>query len=411
MGGNFAFTNQDSLIADQLVYWDGVDWNANGLGNGNGDTSQYGNPNPTLTAVWFHDTLFISTLSSYWQYDPAMGHAAYLAADGWHPCGSPNSWLWFLEENGRLFSGGEATMISGDTMMGVTEWVDGALQPLPNAPFTNPVGVYDSEYWHGMYYFGGVMLVLGSRKIVAFDGVDQWQGLGGGVGGNFMRTIEGYGDSLYVGGYFPYGGADVLSQHIQLWDGTQWHPFFPDQVFFDGQVFELIVHDGALYVSGIHHHIGDTTHYPILRWDGEHLCSIGGANGFADLTNIVFFQDDLYASVAPWQLGLGWEFIARLEMDGLVPDTCVTVTTSVPEPTTSNLHLHYDPATVTLHLSTSEPLNLSTLELFDPLGRRVYSRQLNGERQVSVTVLAPGVYLALVRDARGDAAARRFVKH
>jgi len=255
-------------------------------------------------------------------------------------------------------------------------------------------------YWHGQYYFGGVFQVLGCRKIVAFDGVDQWTPLGGGVGGNFIETVCGYGDSLYVGGFFQ-PGQDVQSPFIQLWDGESWKPFF-SQVRFISTVRDMQVHEGALYISGIYHWLGDTTRYGLLRYDGRQLCSIGGNMPSGDNNKMAFFQNNLYLGTGPLFTPLPNEHVAYLPLAGLVPDTCVVITpTGMAEHgRLPSLALYPNPASDLLTVRVPDELGVGgTIELLDGLGRIVlrmpHIRQ--GEAHIPLDGVADGAYNVVFR--------------
>lgn len=412
VGGSFTWVHQDSLLANQLAWWDGTNWSIDGLANGGGDTVNTGPSwQPVLTLAFRGDTLFASYLSNIWQNDLELRCASMLVNGTWEPCGRPESTFFFMEANGRLFNGGLADSLYGQHQPMVNEWINGAWQPLPGYSFGNSAGVYDVAYWQGSYYFGGTFNAFGSRKIVAFDGVDQWTPLGGGVGGNFIETVCGYGDSLYVGGYFLPGGS-VQSKHAQIWDGQSWRPFFP-QVEFVGVVRDMQVYDGALYISGIHTWVGDTTWYGLLRYDGHELCSIGGYMPSGDNTKMAFFQGNLYLGISPLFEALPGEYIAYLPLEGLVPDRCVEIIASVTERT--NGHLALRPS-----VAASGPVVIewphwaageSEITVLDAMGRTVMRRRCSGALgcQLAADELVAGGYTVLLRSQQGHAVGRLLI--
>lgn len=135
VAGSFPYVVQDSLRVNNLAWWDGSQWSNEGLGNGNGSMLPFGLVSPILSVAICPDTIFVGHLSSSWHGDPAMGYATYLVDNTWHPCGSPNGRLKFLEESGRMFSGGVFDELYGQYMPGVHEWAGGQFQSLPNSPF------------------------------------------------------------------------------------------------------------------------------------------------------------------------------------------------------------------------------------------------------------------------------------
>lgn len=334
------------------------------------------------------DTIFVGHLSSFWHNDPDMGYAAMLVNDEWQPCGNPSGIFYFLEEEGRMFSGGVHDSLYGVYSPGIKEWRNGAFQEIPNMPFTSLVQVNDVEYWQGKFYFGGIFDAFGSPRIIAFDGVDQWPPVGSGVGGYFIESVCGYGDSLYVSGFLQ-PGPNVRSTHIQLWDGSAWKPFFPE-VEFVGATRDIQVHDGVLYVSGIHTWVGDDTWYGLLRFDGRELCSIGGPMPGGDNTKMVFFNDDLYLGVGPAFAALPNEGVARLPLEGLVPDRCAIVgpTSILPEERFPNrLHVFPNPVTSDVMIELPNGMLFDSVDLYDGAGRL-----LRAERGVWTSVMKTQVH-------------------
>lgn len=396
VGGKFPFAGGDAQRINNIAWWDGTVWSSEGLGNGNGDTTAYGRLDPVLSVVMRHDTLFASFLSQTWQSQSGFRYAGMLVGDEWQHCADPNSVFLFLEANGRMFGGGRSDTLYGAFAPGITEWRNGFFQSLPNMPFTQAVAVNDLEYWQGMYYFGGVFDVLGSHHIVAFDGVDQWAGLGGGVGGQFISTICGYGDSLFVGGWLT--GPNVQSQHAQIWDGSTWRPFFP-QVQFEGAVRSMEVHEGKLYIAGAHYWAGDDTMYGLLRFDGRELCSIGGTMPSGDNGRIAFMDDQLYLGVSPLFTALPGEFIARLPLDQVVPDRCLEVATGVEDnPSRFAATVFPNPAQESLSIVIPQHNGPIEVEVLDVSGRSVESglfQHSDGVR-LDVAHLVAGPYMLAV---------------
>jgi hypothetical protein len=352
VGGSFPYVADGTLRANNLAWWDGTQWGLEGLGNGTGDTSEFGQiSNPVQSMVRRNDTLFVSYLGNYWHYSFDMRFATMLVDGTWYPCGQPNGIFYFLEAQGRMFSGGVHDTLYGAYAPGIHEWVGGEFRDMPNSPFVSQVQVNAVEYWHDRIYFGGLFDVLGSPRIVSFDGTDQWAGVGNGVGGYYIATLCGYGDSLYAGGYLQ-NGPNVQSQHIQLFDGEAWRPFF-QEVEFQGFIWDIQVHDGALYVSGLHTWVGDNVPYTLLRYDGHTLCSLGGPNPSGNTLKMAFYHGSLYQSIEDGFPGLENQFIGRLPLDGLVPDRCADVASGLGEQAIAPMTLRVFPAFASSLLANS----------------------------------------------------------
>ncbi|MBP6643183.1 MAG: T9SS type A sorting domain-containing protein [Flavobacteriales bacterium] len=398
IGGSFPFVQGNALRANSLAWWNGLEWSVEGLANGNGDNSQYGIPNPVLSVAIRGDTIFAGHLNTWWHQDSTMGYAAMLVNGLWQPCGSPNGIFYFLESQGRMFSGGVHDSLYGEYAPGIHEWRNGAFVDIPGMPFTSRVAVYDVEYWHGKFYFGGTFNILGSPRIIAYNGVDQWTPVGNGVGGYFIETICGYGDSLYVAGFLQ-PGPNVQSTHIQLWDGSTWKPFFP-QVEFVGATRDIQVHDGVLYIAGVHHWVGDDTWYGLLRYDGHQLCSIGGPTPGGDNGKMAFFQNKLYLGMGAQFVGLEYQFIGKLPLEGLVPDRCLDVGPNNIEEgaTDAVLQLFPNPTSEKVTLQFPAQVRTAKIELFDGVGRTVHSQPVKNVSSavVDLSNLASGSYTAVV---------------
>jgi len=411
IGGAFPYVQGNTIRANGIARWSGSDWSVDGFVDGSGDTTLGGLPyQPVISIAARGDTLFVGHIAESWHQDTDMGYAAMLVNGVWQPCGNPNSIFMFLEAEGRLFSGGTHDSLYNAYAPGIKEWRNGAFQAMPNMPFTSMVSVYEVTYWQGQFYFVGTFNALGSPRIIAFDGVDQWNPVGTGVGGGyFLEAVCGFGDSLYVGG-FVQEGANVQSRHIQIWDGSSWKPFFPQVEFID-TVHDLFVHDGSLYVNGVHHWVGEQTQYGILRFDGRELCSIGGPrdNGASAMT---VFQDHLY--LANHHLpGIEYQFIGKLPLAGLVPDRCADVANTVDESgkEEGRLMVFPNPAHGSVTVRSPAPHSVVDLELVDAAGRVIRGeRHPPAERIVlAVEELQPGSYL-LVLNTNGARYRAPFIK-
>ena len=396
VGGGFAYVYQDSLRANGLAWWDGENWSIEGLVDGNGDTSATGIQFPVYSLAIRSDTVFAAYLSPYWHYDPTLRYASMLAEGTWQACGSPEGIFAFLESNGRLFNGGRSDTLYYQYMPMVNEWVEGAWTPVPGSPFGPTGEVNDVAYWKGDHYFvGSFLLSNGARKAVRFDGVDQWTPLGDGVGGSWLATVCGFGDSLYVGGWLP-PGTNVQSKNAQIWDGTDWRPFFP-QVQFVGVVTDMQVHEGVLYVSGIYHWQGDTTWYGLLRYDGHQLCSIGGPMPGGDNMKMAFFQGNLYLGVGNLFAALPGERVAYLPLEGLVPDTCVTITHTgmAEQQEAQRLEVFPNPSHGDLQVRLPNSFTgRGEIMIVDKLGRQVQRHVVQGHGGTALPMhgLAAGMY-------------------
>lgn len=408
VAGHFLYTRADSLRANGIAAWAGQQWSIDGLGGGSGDTLYV--PGIFMSITLLHDTLFAGVITSHFQYHPEWGLGAGLYNDEWFSIGDPNNWFYLMKVNGRLFSGGRTDTLYGQYMPGIKEWVGGEWQAIPNMPL-GPGTYYCATYWHDQYWFAGSFISGSARSVIAFDGVDQWTP-NWGPGGGWINAIQGFGDSLYVGGWYPLG-SDSESPMIQLWDGDAWRPFFPEVLQFHWQIRDIEVYQGALYVSGDFHFVDDpATQYSLLRFDGHELCAIGGVNTVGVNGPIAFFQGDLYMALASEFTGLEFQYIGRLPLDGLVPDRCVEATTGVAEvPPPARMRITPNPADEFITFPANGPVGSRIIRIIDAWGRTVPARTLYHEAVIRMDVsgMAPGCYI--VEALRGgERRIGRFVK-
>lgn len=364
--------------------------------------------------VSWNDTLYCGFLDLDWHGDPDIDWGAYLTDDTlWHTVpGHPDGPLLFASVNGHLFMGGNANELNSLPFPGICEVIGGQPVPLVNNPMDG-ADIWAFEYWHGSYYFGGQIssLALGSRNVVAFDGVTQWTPLGEGIGGNYVNCITAFGDSLYVGGYF-LPGSNVQSKHIQIWDGETWRPFFPQVEFID-RIKQMEVHEGALWILGTFQFSEDGPTYAILRYDGHQLCAIGGPEYNAGSgSRMAFFQGSLYKGMGTAHPGLEFEHVARLPLEGLVPDECVEVATGLGDPNQDVCFaLHPNPVVDQLTITALNAGQDGTVEVHDVLGRSVLppARITAPSMLIDLAQWPPGCYQLKMSTAMG-ARVKRFIK-
>jgi len=412
IGGNFKYVRQggDSLLAAGLARWDGTTWSVADLAPPHPD-SVPSLPRYVLSILELTDTIITSHGATNWPNQPQLNVAVLLTNGSWQPFGQPDLMLDFRMINERIFVGGEASVAFGTYMPGVREWKNGTLTQLPGSPWQSNVDVFGFAYWNGQYYFGGADNgEIGSYNIHAYDGDSTWSAVGGGMSSGWLRAVAGFGDSLYVGGYF-FPGGNNLSTHIQLFDGTQWQPFFP-QVEYIGQVWDIQVYQGALYVSGIYHFVGESTWYGLLRYDGQDLCAIGGPMPSGDNGKMAFFQDNLYMALAGSFPSLDFQWIGHLPLAGLIPDTCITITQSgISELEVEQLGVYPNPAEDQCNVMLSPASALMDLRVYDQLGRRVQvdpRKTLNGFT-FRTDGLATGLYTVIASTGEGNFSGR-FIK-
>lgn len=231
-----------------------------------------------------------------------------------------------------------------------------------------------------------------------------------------IKDILIYNNRLYLCGYF-FESTGAPGNLVVAYDGTSWDDLgggllydLPTSTY--GNAFDLLEWNGDIYVAGQFHYAGGVPAENVARWNGQQWCGLGGtyANQLPGGTawSLTTWRDSLYMAGGFVTIdGDSLNNVARWL--GLVENCSDPI--GIEEPATSNLQLYYDPATATLHLSTAQPLNPSTLELFDPIGRRVLAQEVKHGETVSIAGLPSGVYTARLIGPDGAMAADRFMKY
>jgi hypothetical protein len=174
-----------------------------------------------------------------------------------------------------------------------------------------------------------------------------------------------------------------------------------------GQVWDIQVYQGALYVWGTYHFQGESTLYGLLRFDGQELCAIGGPMDVAQSGGMAFFQHSIYASLYTWYPGLELEWIGYLPLDGLIPDTCITITQSgISEREVGPLVLYPNPGTDHLTITTSSAHYPADLFVRDMTGRLVHWERLTQNMTIDAGAWVVGTYSIELRDSEQNAISR-----
>lgn len=127
---------------------------------------------------------------------------------------------------------------------------------------------------------------------------------------------------------------------------------------------------------------------------------------------IAFFQNNLYMPQYSLYPGGDLEWVGYLPLDGLVPDTCITISqSSMQERERAMLKVSPNPAEDQLTVQWSAGGLIQSIEVYDLTGRKVLEQgSVNaGVSIISIRELAPGMYTVSVRSGSGGSSAR-FIK-
>ncbi len=206
----------------------------------------------------------------------------------------------------RTEIGSIATYKDGFVVSGLFGGTDGVESPNilyyngsewePFGPFPDP-GIrsmveFDGDLWVSGIY-SRIRNLDGQTVIGPYDLVMRWDGSkwvssNTGIEGVPQKMIV-YNEKLYGFGYL---GTDVgVNVHLRVWSGSAW-AVVPGQP--NGEIMDMVVHDGKLMIVGAFNQIGATQTMRIAQFDGTAWASVG--SGFPELpTSVGTLNGDLYA--------------------------------------------------------------------------------------------------------------------
>lgn len=162
-----------------------------------------------------------------------------------------------VDDNGRVYVGGEFTMAGGVRVSNLALWADGQWLNIggANARVRDLVVVDADLYVVGEFtQIGGIA----ANHVARWNrNTQQWSALGAGINDHVHAVA--YADGLlYVGGGFKAAG-NVTAEDVAYWDGAQWHAFGTKARIFEvgdrgsevgTYVNDLVVHGDSVFIAG-----------------------------------------------------------------------------------------------------------------------------------------------------------------
>ncbi len=257
-------------------------------------------------------------------------------------------------------------------------------------------------YFNDELYVGGNFeaIINGEiyEDIVKFDGT-VWHPVDGSLFGSFshVNSMVVFQNQLYIGGAFNASDGNAGNKIMRLgsngWEDVHGGIWGENT----SQVYKLLVHHDALYVSGTFDIVGDgVAAKSIAKWDGEKWCGLGGNLDYF-VQDMAVFRDTLIIT-ASIELDNGYRImnIAKWTGGDYVENCGLPVSTPV-LPTDGDAKLSPNPASDLLHLQLGGFQTSIQVRIFNALGQEMYETQVDATPQVEtlripVAAWPPGVY-------------------
>ncbi|HEX8577673.1 MAG TPA: T9SS type A sorting domain-containing protein [Flavobacterium sp.] len=284
----------------------------------------------------------------------------------------------FLQNGNDLYIGGVFDSIGASAIRCVSKWNGSSWEAFGNFPYSTSFGfnnVRSLAMYMGDLIAGGLIGDNAGNvvNIVKWDGF-SWSALGGGIHGGMDDVFDMiiYNNELYVAGSFTKAHGNV-GNYIQKWDGN-WHEVGGGVMGLfggNGQIWDLEVHENALYATGYFSTAGGVPAQHIAKWDGTNWCSLG-----TELANAICLtksSTDLY-------VGGGFKVIngdstgsITKWIGGNYVDTCGFIPIGIEEMTISTeLKVYPNPATNQITLEFNINTSKDTfIEINNILGQSV----------------------------------------
>lgn len=392
-----------NVPARPLFSWDGIAWS--GLVTFNG-----GN---LWTLAEDADTLYIGGAFTFVDSLP-YSMLVRRVNNQWYPTASFNAGVTSVKVYGdTVLAVGGFTELNGQPCSGMAMAVNGVWECLADSGAI-PTLIYDVIKHHDTLFVAGAMdVTTGPGRGIIYKTTGPWQQLGTGfVGMNGIgKTLAVYHDQLYIGGSI-YGYEGNVANGIARWNGTSLEAVGQPTLYgvcgtinCPCDVYDMVVHDDKLFVSGRFGYVNGTPVTGVAYWDGLSWCPLGGGL-LMPVRSLAFFQDTLFASTAQLD-GVQINGVAKYIAD----------TTFAPCSTTDVVHAEGPIQLMLWPVPCNERLNLSglpgrSLEVVvrDAMGRERARHKVHGtEHELDVRRLPAGAYTIEFQGGT-PVPSRRFVK-
>ena len=271
--------------------------------------------------------------------------------------------------------------------------------------------------------YNGSIVIIGGFQIGAGNDIAYWNGkewglLGPGIvnalsSGQCLTVYQG---DLYVGGQIALAPGNP-GQNIMRWDGTQFHAVGQGiqqelgNTSSIATVFEMIEHNGLLFIGGGYRAAGGILANGLSTWDGSEWCAVAGDFTTAfGIKAMDFHHDTLFVGTGVVLDGDTVNRAAKF-IGGEEYRTFCSGPVSVPEPTRTNeWSLQPNPGEDFLRVLSPERSILS-ITVKDGSGRTILVEGSHlTEQAIRTTQWSDGIYFVEIISRTGERQVLRWMK-
>ncbi|MBL0128819.1 MAG: T9SS type A sorting domain-containing protein [Flavobacteriales bacterium] len=391
---------------NSIMRYTSGDWDTLGVINGQ-----------VQTVVQYRDTLIAGGLTFLTCSGTPCSGATYWDGNAWQPYGDFGAYgvrmLRVLD--GDLYAVGGFTEVDGQPATGVAKRVGNSWQPVGALDLQG--SIIDIAAYDGKLVVIGNVDFPNGRNIAEWDG-NEWSLLGPGIidlmsGGQCLAVYQG---DLYVGGQIRMVPPGNPGQNIMRWDGTQFRALGQGiqaqlgNTSMIATVFEMVEHEGKLFVGGGFRAAGGILADGLATWDGVEWCAVlGDFTTTAGIKAMDFYQDTLFVACGTTLDGDTVNGTAKFIGEEYTTVCSGPVGLSV-SPRNSQLGIHPNPGTDQVWITGLSP-GTNLIEVRDPLGRTVHmQRMTEAAGNIETSSWAIGIYFIRVTGTEGTYQVLQWVK-
>ena len=401
VGGNFSKIG--GLTIKYIAKWDGMNWDS-----AQTSTLISTNCETVCALVKYKGELYVGGAKGF---TSTRGGIAKWNGTFWEPVGEGTNGIVskFVVRDSNLYVLGVFDSVASIQANGLAIW-DGSswssVHALPDYFSPNQINTI-AFYKNELYIAGNFNGLDGKRDIAKWNG-SSWQDVGGGLfgGWSFINDMIIYKDKLYVAGSFSkYADSRNPGNCIAVWDSNSWSDAGGGVTGIGGttgQISDLIIYNGALYVAGSFTNAGGVFADCIARWDGLEWCGLGSTFDNI-LSNLAIYQEMLY--IAGGFRKIDNDSIRHIAKwtGGSYVDSCGSI--SVVEQVQNDeqkLIVYPNPFYDVVNFEYNALIK--TIHIYNLLGQEVYYKDVGGKQKVQLyrNDLVAGLFVYRVQTEDGN---------